>query len=441
MVIAAISIVHVIIAHFAVGAGIFNVITEFTARRKKDAVLLGFVKDNSRFLIYLSFVAGAVTGVGVWFSIGLVAPEATTYLIRTFFWIWAIEWVLFLVELVTGYIYYFTWDRLSPRLHLIVGGFYALAAFGSLVMINGILTFMMTPGQWLQTGNVWDAWLNESFWPSLWLRTASAISLSGVFVALVVSRNKKYDRPERSKVIRWGARFLLTLALMPVLAAWYFWCVPESSRNLAMGGAVAMTFIFAFGVIFSFLIAVYAYFGMLRKSRDINFETALLMAAISFLATASMEFVREGIRKPYVIRNIMYSNGIMLADVSVLNETGLLEHADWIQPDSSLREEEISRGEMVYRAQCLRCHQVEGYNAIHPLILGWNRTLLETSVEHLDRLKGFMPPFVGNAAEKNALIRYLMYLNGADTLQSSTDSMKFDDSQATTADTVRGSGP
>ncbi len=413
MVIAGISIVHVIIAHFAVGAGIFNALTEWRARRTGDPLLLGFVRDNSKFLVYLAFVAGAVTGVGIWFSIGLVAPEATTYLIRTFFWIWAIEWVFFLVELVSGYLYYYTWDRVSPRLHLVFGWAYAVSAFASLVMINGILTFMMTPGEWLQSGSVWDAWLNESFWPSLWLRTVSALSLAGVFVALVVTKSRRYDRAEKAKIIRWGARFLLLLALMPPLAGWYFWSVPESSRSLALGGAVAMTFIFAFGLVLSFLVAVYALFGMLRKARDINFETALLMAAIAFLATATMEFVREGIRKPFVIRDIVYSNGILADDVETMMREGVLRQARWIEPDTSLRDPRVRQGEQVYRVQCLRCHQIDGYNAIRPLIAGWNYDLIETAVDHLDKIKGFMPPFIGTETEKAALIDYLLHLSGA----------------------------
>jgi len=51
-------------------------------------------------------VVGAVTGVGIWFTIGLIAPEATSNLIHTFVWVWAIEWVFFLVEAaMNGYTY------------------------------------------------------------------------------------------------------------------------------------------------------------------------------------------------------------------------------------------------------------------------------------------------------------------------------------------------
>ncbi|RPH94027.1 hypothetical protein EHM69_08520 [candidate division KSB1 bacterium] len=421
LVIAGISIFHVIIAHFAIGAGIFNVFTEIRARRRGDSALLQFVKDNSIFLIYLAFVAGAVSGVGIWFTIGVVAPEATTYLIRLFFWIWAIEWVFFLLELASGYIYYYTWDRLSPRMHVAVGGIYAITAFMSLVMINGILTFMLTPGEYLSSGNIWDAWLNPSFWPSLWIRTVSALALAGVFVAIVASGRKgTKDDPDRARIVAWGARFLLPLGLMPLLAVWYFSTIPETARSLALGGAVAMTFIFAFGVIMSFLIAVYAYFGMLRKARNINLETALLMAAIAFIATGSMEFVREGIRKPYVLMNIMYSNGIQVAEAAKLNQEGVLANAAWVTPDTTKYSGDVAVGEAVYRTQCLRCHEVEGYNAMTPLVRNWNRPLIMSALDHLDRIKVFMPPFIGTQREKQALGSYLLTLAMPDSAWNST---------------------
>jgi mono/diheme cytochrome c family protein len=428
--IAGISIIHVFIAHFAVGAGIFNVLSERRARITGDLALRTFVRQNSRFLVYLSFVAGAVTGVGIWFTIGVVSPEATTYLIRVFFWFWAIEWVFFMVELASGYIYYFTWDRLSARQHELVGWVYALCAFMSLVMINGILTFMLTPGDWAQSGKIMDAWMNPSFWPSLFLRLISALSLAGIFVALVASKTKQYAAPDRTRIVKWGAYFLLSMALMPVLAIWYFSTIPAASRDLALGGAIAMSFIFAFGALLSFVAGLYAYFGVLRKARDINFETAVLLAAIAFMATASMEFVREGIRKPYVVRDVVYSNGILLADVPMLNADGILAHSQWVQPDTSMGTSEVARGEAIYKLECLRCHQIEGYNAIVPLVKTWNRPLVMSALDHLDRLKGFMPPFIGTEHERQALASYLMTLtdqvgpaDSADTLNVKLDSI------------------
>jgi hypothetical protein len=45
--IAIIAIVHVFISHFAVGAGLFNVLAEQRARRAGDERLLSFVRTHS----------------------------------------------------------------------------------------------------------------------------------------------------------------------------------------------------------------------------------------------------------------------------------------------------------------------------------------------------------------------------------------------------------
>jgi hypothetical protein len=437
--IAVISIFHVVIAHFAVGAGIFNALSERRAIKQNDPLLLQFVRDNSIFLIYLAFVAGAVSGVGIWFSIGLVAPEATTFLIRLFLWIWATEWVFFGVELASGYVYYFTWDRLSSRAHNLVGWVYAISAFLSLVLINGILSFMLTPGAWPRTGNLFDAWLNPSFWPSLLMRTVSALALAGLFVAIVASaRRKKYVQASREKVVTWGSRFLLPLAAMPFLALWYFSTIPQGARELAMGGAIAMTMFFAFGTVLSFLVGVYAFFGMFRRAQDMNLETALLMAGIAILATGSMEFVREGIRKPYVLYDIMYSNGIAVKDVPRLNQEGVLKNTAWVVPDTLHFQGDVAIGEAVYRTECLRCHEVDGYNAMRPLVRGWNAPLVLSALNQLDKLKAFMPPFVGTEQEKRALTAYLLTLSGQkmewDSLAHAGQASAAND---TTADTLR----
>jgi cytochrome bd-type quinol oxidase subunit 1 len=85
------AILHVIIAHFAVGGGLLVVLTEQLARRRGDALWLGFARRQSAVLVLLSTVLGALTGVGIWFTIGLVQPAATASLIHNFVWGWAIE--------------------------------------------------------------------------------------------------------------------------------------------------------------------------------------------------------------------------------------------------------------------------------------------------------------------------------------------------------------
>jgi cytochrome d ubiquinol oxidase subunit I len=116
--------------------------------------------------------------VGIWFAIGLTQPEATSTLIHNFVFGWAMEWVFFLVELTTIAVYYYTWGRIDEKLHLTVGWVYAGASAFTLIIINGILTFMLTPGDtWLgvagtgqEASKFWNAFFNPTYWPSLFLR-------------------------------------------------------------------------------------------------------------------------------------------------------------------------------------------------------------------------------------------------------------------------------
>ena len=98
---------------------------------------------------------------------GLVNPEATATLIHVFVWGWAIEWVFFIVEIAAAFIYYYGWDRLDPKTHLRVGWIYFGAAWASLLVINGILTFMLTPGRWIETQTFASAYFNPGMLPSL----------------------------------------------------------------------------------------------------------------------------------------------------------------------------------------------------------------------------------------------------------------------------------
>ncbi|HUV13471.1 MAG TPA: hypothetical protein VMY18_07490, partial [Acidobacteriota bacterium] len=78
LLIAGVAIIHVFISHFAIGGGLFLVLFEMKARREGDSDLLSYVQLHSRFFLLLTLVMGAVTGVGIWFTVGLVHPQATS---------------------------------------------------------------------------------------------------------------------------------------------------------------------------------------------------------------------------------------------------------------------------------------------------------------------------------------------------------------------------
>ena len=241
-VIGIIAIFHVMISQFAVGGGLYLPLAERKALREGRGDWLKELVGYSKFFLILTGVFGTISGVGIWFAIGLTNPEATSTLIHNFVFGWAIEWVFFMVELITAAVYYYTWNKIDAKLHLVVGWVYAGASVCTLIIINGILTFMLTPGDtWLAvagTGNeaskFWNAFFNPTYWPSLLLRTCVCASLAGIWALISASRIDGSKQPSlKSSLVKWSVKWLVpSFVAMPLLFAWYLFMVPASQRAL-----------------------------------------------------------------------------------------------------------------------------------------------------------------------------------------------------------------
>ena len=162
-----VAITHVYVAHFAIGGGLFLVLTELKGHRENNPGILQFVQSHSRFFLLLTMVFGAVSGVGIWFTIAVIAPGATSTLIHSFVFAWAIEWVFFAGEIVALFVYATTFGKLSPKKHMEMGWLYFIFAWLSLFAVNGIITMMLTPGEWIHDRSFWTGFFNPTMLPSL----------------------------------------------------------------------------------------------------------------------------------------------------------------------------------------------------------------------------------------------------------------------------------
>lgn len=398
------AILHVIIAHFAIGGGLLIVLTEQLAARRGDALWLTFARKQSVFLVLLSSVLGALTGVGIWFTIGLVQPAATAMLIHAFVWGWAIEWVFFIVEMAAALLYVGTWDRVSRKTHLAFGWIYAAAAYLSLVIINGIVTFMLTPGQWLSTRAFWDGFFNPTYWSSLALRTGVALFLAGAYGFLVASRLPA--DAGRQGLVRyltvWGVG---GVALSLGGTAWWFQGIPPEAQALVFGKdaiirTTALVGLGGLGLLGVLVVAV----GFLAP-RSFGLTAAVLAILLAGTAFGSYERVREFVRKPFVVHGYMYSNGVRVDEVDRLNREGILGKSRWA--GAGVPPGPTATGERVFRAQCQACHSLDGYLAIRPLVAGQDAEGLTAFLEALRAGRPGMPPIVGTAEEIGALAAFL----------------------------------
>lgn len=428
-----VAIAHVIVSHFAVGGGIAIAVTETLAIRRGDPALRGLAKRTSLMLILISTVFGAISGVGIWVTIGLVQPAATSSLIHLFVWGWAAEWGFFVLEVTTALLYWATWEKIRPRAHVMIGWLYAFAAFMSLVIIQGIISFMLTPGRWLDTRSFWDGIFNPSYMPGLALRTGICLFLAGAYMAFAAFREA--EPGARARLTRLMAGYQV-VGIVAAYGGYRWWeaALPASVRAVFGGekpllASLATTRSLALWLLAAYL--VFALFAWLlpRAQRWPVAAVALVLAAGFF---GSYERLREGARKPFVIRDHMFSNGILVSEISSLNEKGILSKAVWAARDDDGTP--VGKGRAVFRAQCSSCHTVDGYLAIRPLVATADEDLvsgilavLQAQGEAFNQGAGpvatekldypLMPPLVGTEEEIEALKSYLLSLQPSHTTE------------------------
>jgi cytochrome bd-type quinol oxidase subunit 1 len=431
-VIGIIAIFHVMISQFAVGGGLYLPMAERKALRMQDpelrAAWLKQLASHSKFFLVVTAVFGTVSGVGIWFAIGLTHPEATSTLIHNFVFGWAMEWVFFLVELATIAVYYYTWNRVDEKLHLKVGWVYASASAFTLIIINGILSFMLTPGDtWLavagtgqEASKFWNGFFNPTYWPSLLLRTCVCCSLAGVWALITSSRIDGDKQPLlKTTTVKWSVRWLVpSFVAMPFLMIWYYMMVPASQQALLTlgidtinaGTFSAVTRMALVIIVTSATIIWVAYYLAYRNPRDFNLSHAVALLLLALIATGAGEYSREMLRKPYVIGHWMYSNGVRVPYVSRINHEGYLEHSNWVWNGSG---SDYSRGEAIFRGECGSCHTMDGYRPMRQLLSGRDRTNIGSFVMMLHDYKPdmpyrrFMPPMVGTQQDVDDLTNYL----------------------------------
>jgi cytochrome bd-type quinol oxidase subunit 1 len=408
LVIGGVGILHVFLAQFAIGGGMLLYHFERVAQRG-DADARAFVDGYFKVLVLVSFVAGALTGVAMWFTTIQVGARTIGLMIDEFHWLWATEWVWFAIEIVAGYAFYRFGPDLPGPVRRRLLGLYAFAAWMSLFWINGILSWQLTPGGWLDGGGVWAGFGNPSFWPSLLFRTAVAATLAGL-VACIVINTMDLDRPRRAALIRRAARFAAPVAAMPLLGLWYFTVIPGDSRGWLLGGSLPMTMFVGVAAGASLLIGGYMIFGILARRLYINGATATLLLALAFGATAAGEFVREGARKPFTVRGVLYSTSLTPAEVARLRVTGATTEDPYpLRDEARYPTPQLVRGAKVHRALCDACHTMHGANGLVELTRTWTDDQLRLNVAKLQRTKAFMPPFAGNAEDVEALVQLLRW--------------------------------
>ncbi len=442
LLIALIAVIHVFVSQFAVGGGFFLVMAERKGHREGSARILKWVHRHTRFFLLLTMVFGGLTGVGIWLVIALVSPAGVSVLVREFLYAWAAEWVFFLGEIIALLLYAASFARcrdgcMAPRDHMLLGIGYCLFAFASLFIINGIVSFMLTPGEWLTGGGFWPALFNPGFWPALVFRFGLSLVLAGMFG--LVTATAITDEETREDMVRFCAQWIcLPFVLMVIGGLWYANILPETVQNaMQRRTADIRPFVRSFldSAPLLFLAGMFLFIRMPRKAYR---PYVILVMLLGFAVAGSFEWIRETARRPWLVHGFMYSNGITLADGQKMNEQGVFATSGWArlrtlgsdaasgQPATAhasqgqtaptaapslaaLTPEERQRfGRFLFTQQCSSCH---GLGApmldIMPRVKGRGEEGVSALLAAQGTISPYMPPFFGTGEERLILARWL----------------------------------
>jgi mono/diheme cytochrome c family protein len=179
--------------------------------------------------------------------------------------------------------------------------------------------------------------------------------------------------------------------------------------------------------------------------------------ALGLLCLGSAEWVREGLRKPWVIDRHLFVNGVRVGragstvdpfSLDSLSSRGVLSTArfarvpvEWRPGDPSFEGLPLERraaveadaGREVFRLECSACHTEAGHLGIRRLVAGRGMATITAVLDAMavprtpfggpgawsdprvrvaTWLGRRMPPFAGTAAEKHALAVHLARLGG-----------------------------
>ena len=161
----AVAELHLMFAAFVLAVPMFALVIEYigykTGDKRFDQLAYDFTK-----LLSVSFSFTATLGALLTFGLVIFYPTLAQYLVKIFSWTFLPYVLLFFLEAIFLYSYYYGWGKFSPRVHLFLGVMLNIVGTAIMFIANAWLTFMNTPNGVDELGNltsIWDA-INNYIW-------------------------------------------------------------------------------------------------------------------------------------------------------------------------------------------------------------------------------------------------------------------------------------
>jgi len=363
-----IATIHVLFSHTSVGAAIFFAFLANYAHRNQRPDLLEFIRHYGLFLLVFSYVLGSITGPGIWYSTTVASPRGISALIHSFVWMWATEWVFFVIEVVGVYMLVYLANKLDRQTYLKLSLIFGLTSYTTMLVIVGILSFMMWPGKadWYEHGGVLSAFYGPNTFAQLGMRTAFMFTMTAVVGGIVAARFKDAAfKKDVAGTLAWLG--IVSAAAGAAMFQWYLSTLPETAA-LVLENRLPGWFKPA---VLGILAGMAGYFVMtlVRPSTLVVSGASAMTVAVLVFGLWPEEVTRESIRKPWVAGQYVYSNQVIGRDVpgmGITSEIPTIEAHGFMKTQVFMPEglrtitdaNRLEAGRVLALTTCSNCHSL-----------------------------------------------------------------------------------
>src|SRR2546425_484936 len=236
---------HLLLAGFVLGVPIFAWVCEIVGVRTGDPRYDTLAKEFTKLLTSAYATTALFGGILLFLLIGLY-PKLMSYLTDVFFPSFLVYCVLFLLETVTLYLYWYGWDSMQgarKSLHLFLGFLLNVFAFFIMIVPNSWATFQASPVVIAEGGSMWaKAWVatwNPTRWPVTVHRGIANVVLGGFICGAYAGLKYLMAQNKEERVhydwMGYVGNFIGVFGMLPLPFAGY-WLMPEIYQyNQQMG--------------------------------------------------------------------------------------------------------------------------------------------------------------------------------------------------------------
>ena len=193
---------HILFASFILGVPLFVIISEALYMKTADYKYERLAKEMTK-VTAMCYSLTALSGAAFAFFLFGLYPKFAYFMIYKFDKLWLMFYpLLFTVETVLMYSYYYSWSHLSgdkKKWHLLLGVALNIVGIATLFVMDAPASYMLTPPKGIEFPTLWDNIHNFTWMPLNLHRLVGNMTYGGYMVAIISAYMYLFSKSREDK--------------------------------------------------------------------------------------------------------------------------------------------------------------------------------------------------------------------------------------------------